>query len=277
MRFERSIGKASVAFKRRGEDTVLQDLFQEGCAKIKMPRPEPGRRTEAVIINTAGGLTGGDVFAVSAKWGPQTTAILTTQAAERYYTSCTGAAKITTRLHIEEAATALWLPQEAIMFDGAIYERATHIDMVAGARLLALEMSVFGRTAMGETVTRGTSSERWQLRLDGRLVFADAFALDGDIHTAMGRPAIANGAHTMATLLYVGPDMAALCDTINQGFLSSAIDGQASQLEAVLVVRMLAQSAQNLRTCVNEVVDLLSRSLHSGNPLTSYVPRLWSF
>jgi urease accessory protein len=49
-----------VAFKRRGERTVFDTLYQAGCLRVRMPRLESGSSPDAIVINTAGGLTGGD-------------------------------------------------------------------------------------------------------------------------------------------------------------------------------------------------------------------------
>ena len=38
----------------------IQRMFQEGSAKIRVPRDGDRRALEAVLINTSGGLTGGD-------------------------------------------------------------------------------------------------------------------------------------------------------------------------------------------------------------------------
>ena len=37
----------------------LKELYQSGCAKLMLPKTY-GKMTEAVLLNTAGGITGGD-------------------------------------------------------------------------------------------------------------------------------------------------------------------------------------------------------------------------
>ena len=43
-----------------GGRTRVERLYQEGAAKIRMPRTSSADPLEAMLINTAGGLTGGD-------------------------------------------------------------------------------------------------------------------------------------------------------------------------------------------------------------------------
>ncbi|HBC09391.1 MAG TPA: urease accessory protein, partial [Rhodospirillaceae bacterium] len=74
---------------------------------------------EAVLLNTAGGLTGGDVYGTEALAGPDAFLTLTSQACERVYRA-TGdqPARVETRLSADAGARLHWLPQETILFDG---------------------------------------------------------------------------------------------------------------------------------------------------------------
>ena len=47
--------------------------------------------------------------------------------------------------------------------------------------LLLAEAVVFGRSGMGEAVEQGALSDRWRVRRDGRLIYAEAVRLDGAI------------------------------------------------------------------------------------------------
>ena len=56
----RSGGILRLEFKRRGDATVLDRLYQSGCLKARLFRPEPRHCAEAVLLNTSGGVVGGD-------------------------------------------------------------------------------------------------------------------------------------------------------------------------------------------------------------------------
>jgi urease accessory protein len=272
---ERSNGIARISFKHCNESTVLDDLYQQGSAKIKLGRPEPGRLCEAVIINTSGGMTGGDRFSVSAKWARHATAIVTTQAAERIYKSSSGEARVTSQLEVAEEACALWLPQETIMFDKGAYQRQTNVDMTGNGVFLGLESSVYGRHAMGETVTSGQLTERWQLRRDGRLIFADAFGLAGAVDDQLLCPAIAGGARALATLVYAGPDCLAIRDAINSRLENSQVSGRATCFDDITVARLFAAEGQKLRSkIVSTTNDLLIRITKRPNS-AALLPRVW--
>ena len=49
------------------------------------------------------------------------------------------------------------------------------------------EAVVFGRSAMGEAVEQGAFTDRWRVRRDGRLIFAETVRLDGAIARMLAR------------------------------------------------------------------------------------------
>lgn len=272
---QRSVSVAKIAFKTRDSKTVLDDLYQRGSAKIRFARPEPNRLTEAVLINTSGGMTGGDKFDVDIKWGADTTAIVTTQAAERHYKSLGDVATINNILTVENAACGLWLPQESIMFNGAAYQRNTIINLAKNAQLLAIESSIFGRKAMGENVTSGQVTEKWQIKRDGKLIFADAFGLNGDIHTQLNKAAIANGNTAISTIIYAGGDIEPMRDAINALIEAQNAIGRATCFEGLIVIRLFAQSSQTLRQIIMKILNKTLVKLTKGADNMSLLPRVW--
>ncbi|MDJ0607546.1 MAG: urease accessory protein UreD [Kiloniellales bacterium] len=267
-RLERARGEAAVAFAGGARGTAVADLYQAGCAKLRLPAPEPGRPREAVLINTAGGLTDGDLLRQRVAWEADSEALVTSQAAERIYRSRQDWAAIDTALTVGPRARALWLPQETILFDGAKLRRATEVEIDGSAELIACEGLVFGRHAMGEEVNQGAITESWRISSAGRLLFADTFRLEGPIAGSLARPAVADGAKALATLLYVGPDapgrLARLRDLPEEGALRAA----SSALGPVVVTRVLADSGAALRRAVTAALAALRG--------TSDMPRVWS-
>ncbi len=80
---------------------------------------------EAVLINTAGGLTGGDCVTMGVEMGEGTSAIVTTQAHEKVYKSSGGTVSIIASLKLGAGVTLEWLPQPTILFDRAMLARET--------------------------------------------------------------------------------------------------------------------------------------------------------
>lgn len=223
--------------------TRLTTLFQEGCAKIRLPHTHD-KSLQAVLINTAGGLTGGDEVQWEADAAPGARMVLTTQACERVYRSLGDDATVSTRLKVRAGAHLDWLPQETILFDGGRLSRRFEADLAEGTELLAVEALVLGREAMGETVTSGLFRDRWRIRQNGKLLFADDLRLSGDIAALAAEQAALGGNRAIATVLLVTEDADQLLDPLRD-VIGDA--GGASAWDGKLVARLAAPDSLTLR------------------------------
>lgn len=261
----RARGGVSVGFKCvDGIVTRLADLHERGGFRAKLPRTHG--LTEAVLINTGGGLLGGDAvdFAVSVACGAA--AQVTTQSAERVYRSLGSDCRVGISLTAGAAARLHWLPQETILFDGARLARTIEADVAADATLLMVEATVFGRAAMDETVRSGALHDRWAIRRAGRLVYSDRIKFDGDMAEQLQRVAVGATAVAMATVVYVADDAGDRLDGARAAIEAPAGRAAVSAWNGMLVGRLLAASADALKADTARLVAYLS-----GHAL----PRVW--
>ena len=161
---------------------------------------------EAVIVNTGGGMTGGDRFAIDIALAEGASLVAGTAAAEKIYRSTGPDTEMDVNLTVGANAKLVWLPQETILFDRARLSRRIEIDLADTATLLMAEAVVFGRAAMGEAMAQGLFADRWRLRRGGKLVFADSARLDGGIAAKLAAPACAAGGIAIATVLIAPGD-----------------------------------------------------------------------
>lgn len=194
------VGGLTVHFKD-GRSRISR-LYQEGAAKIRMPQVARDP-LEAILINTSGGLTGGDRLRWDVELQEGASAVITTQACERIYRSGGGDARIATRIKAAKGTRLAWLPQETILFNRSALSRGLDVEMEEGADVLLVEATVFGRLAMGEAVEQASFSDRWRVRLGGRLVHAEEFRLGPDIAAELRARAVADGGLAVATVLLV--------------------------------------------------------------------------
>jgi urease accessory protein len=262
-RLQRANGKARLVFRRRDGATRLHRLHQDGSAKIRFPRMLDGV-PEAVLINTAGGMTGGDVFGTEVGLEEGAHAVLTTQACERIYRSTGALVRVTNRIDLAAGSRLDWLPQETILFDGGRISRRLDVDLADGAELLISEATVFGRAAMGETVNSGTFRDRWRIRREGRLVFADDLCFEGAIASQLKRPAILAGNAAMATILLVASECERLLEPVRKVIADA---GGASAWDGRLLARILAPDGFALRRVLIPLLAVLS----AGRSL----PKVW--
>jgi urease accessory protein len=260
----RAVGGITLTVRASGGVTRRARVREDGPLRVRCPGPA-SHELEAVIVNTAGGVAGGDRLTVNVAVEAGAHLVVTTTAAEKVYRALDPAATIEVKLSVGSAASLAWLPQETILFDRARLKRAIDIDLAADARLLLAEAIVFGRSGMGEAVDDGLLFDRWRLRRGGQLIHAEAMRLDGAIARKLAQSAVTNGGIALATVLIVPGDDAtaatvrALGDRLRSEAGVSAWNGLA-------VVRLCAASGEVLR---HDLVAMLSAL--RGVPL----PRLW--
>ena len=262
--FLRNRARGRVALSVAEADGVTRRtvVAEEGSLRVRFP----GRTqdNEAVIVNVAGGIAGGDRLELQVEVERGAGLTVTTAAAERIYRSLGPEAQTDIHLRVAANATLCWLPHETILFDGAGFRRSIAVDAAAGARVVLAESVVFGRTAMGEVVRQGSLFDRWRVRLDGKLVFAETVRLGGDVAGILAAPAVAAGGSALATILAVpGDDAFVQAVRAPEGTFHSEV--AASTWNGIALARIVAPDGAALRHDLTAVLTAL------GTPL----PRLW--
>jgi urease accessory protein len=260
---QRARGEGRIVANVRDGRTELAALYQEGCAKIRLPHTHDAS-LQAVLMNTAGGLCGGDHIRWSATAAAQSRVVVTTPACERVYRSLGGDARIENRLALEAGAHLDWLPQETILYEGSRLDRRFEIDLASDASFTAVEAILLGRQAMGESAAGAKLHDTWRVRRDGRLIHAEATTLAADPHERSSL-ALLHGALAFATLLHVSPSAERRLDAV-RALLPQT--GGASVIGEKLTVRLLAANGLALRRALSPIIALLSSA--------GSLPRLWS-
>ncbi|MEL6289300.1 MAG: urease accessory protein UreD [Pseudomonadota bacterium] len=268
-------GGVSITIARRDERSVVTRLDERDGHKVRFPRGTS--HPEAVLINTGGGLAGGDRIAHSVTLSEAARATVTTQASERVYRAPDAAAtEMQVTLSLEAGSFLAWLPQETILFNRSRYHRCITAHMAPGARLLLAETTVFGRTAHRETLTSCFLADQWRVYRDGALVAAEAVRLEGDVTAQLATAAVGNDARVAATMMYFASDaedrLTAVRRTIDPARedtgarAAPAVTMAASAWRDRLVVRALASATQSMAQALAGVARTLS-----GED----VPRVW--
>ncbi|MEO0328339.1 MAG: urease accessory protein UreD [Pseudomonadota bacterium] len=254
---------AAVSFKYDGCRTRLERLYQQGSAKVRFPK-HYGEPLEAVLINTAGGLTGGDRLGWDITLNNHSNVVLTTQACEKSYQSVSGTAHVQTTIKLEEGSTLHWLPQETILYEKSSLSRRFNVELAEGSEFLAVESLMLGREAMGETVGDISFHDRWRIKRGAKMIFADDVRLAGSGKTI----ASFGNNRAAASMLFVSSQddeaLKAIADNLRKacpaqfaGF--SAFNGKISG-------RILAADSYNLRHALASVLKCLR---------DTELPRVW--
>jgi urease accessory protein len=261
----RAVSRVKLEVAMHAGVTRRARVHEAGSLRVRCPG-SPAAELEAVLVNTGGGVAGGDHCEIDVRVGSDANLVVTTAAAEKVYRTLAPAATITVKLAVEPGGALAWLPQETILFDRSRLDRSIAIDLAEDARLVLAEAVLFGRSGMGEALHEGALFDRWRLRRGGRLVHAEAVRLEGAVETKLRETAVAKGGVAIATVLLVPGDESAVTAIRALGETFRGEVG-ASAWNGIAVARLAAADGAVLR---HDLVKVLS--VVRAAPL----PRLWS-
>ncbi len=249
----RTKGALILSSKALERGSGLDRLRTSGAMKALFTRSSD---VQAILINTSGGLTGGDRIDLECSAGANSKLTLTTQAAERAYRAQSGQAEMHSRLSVAAGATLEWLPQELILFEGCALSRSLHVDLEHNSRALIVEPVIFGRAAMGETLQHIWFKDRISLYREGTPLYLDGVDLTGDSVAHLAQRATGQGAGAMASVLYVAPDAEAQIPTLRS--MMPQMGGVSLLQPDLLALRVMAPDSFELRKSLLPVLDRLT-------------------
>ncbi len=260
----RAVGRIALSVAASAGVTRRLRVGEEGSLRVRCPGA-PSGELEAVIVNTAGGVAGGDRFQIDVDVAPGARLVVTTAAAEKVYRTLEPDSTIDAKLNVGAGGSLAWLPQETILFDRARLRRTIDIDLAENAQLVLAEAVVFGRSGMGEAADGSSLFDRWRLRRNGALIHAEAVRLDGAVVRKLAESAVAKGGIAVATVLVVPGD-----DATTEGVraLGDGFRGEVgvSAWNGFAIVRLCAADGAALR---HDLVMVLT-ALRGAS-----LPRLW--
>ena len=243
--------------------------------------PEGQATCHTIVVHPPGGIAAGDRLSVQAKLGEGSAALLTTPGAGKWYrcldagydVSALPRASQTLDFAVEAGANLEWLPQESILFDGAVVDMTTRVSLGAGASYLGWDILCFGRTASGERYQSGALRTRTEIVSDGVTLWREQGSLRAG-EPMFTSPAGLAGRTVSATLIAAGRDTPD--DVLAQCRAIDAPDGALAgitRLPKVLIARWLGDSSEDARHYFAKVWALLRPGLSGREAQT---PRIWA-
>jgi urease accessory protein len=235
----------SLGFSFLDGRTVLADKRHDGPLLVQKPLYPEGRELcHAIIVHPPGGIAGGDELALQVKAGAGASALLTTPGAAKWYRSSGPWARQDLRFDVRGALE--WLPQETIVFDGALAQSALEVDLASGATLIGWDLVCLGRTGSGERYARGSYRSRIEVRREGRLLWLERGRLDGGA-ALLDSPAGLNGMPVYGTLFASSPNLGReLLGELRKAVPESG-RGAVTMLPGMLLARYLGDSSEAAR------------------------------
>ena len=263
--------RLALEFSFADRKTTLSGKTHDGPLVVQKPLyPEGSGICHAIVVHPPGGIAGGDELALQARTGEGASALLTTPGATKWYRSAGAWAR--QRVSLEVKGTLEWLPQETIVFDGALGDSGCEVDLAAGAGIIGWDIVCLGRTGSGERFARGTFRTSMQLRRDGRTLWIERARIDGG-GRLLESPAGLAGKPVYGTLFASFPDL-------DQGFLNPmraekpvSGDGAVTLLPGILLARYLGDSTEAARRYFIALWRILRPALDGREAIE---PRIWS-
>src|SRR5918999_1113230 len=136
----------ALQFQKNHSRTVLSENRSDGPLVVqKALYPDGPERCHAIVVHPPGGIAGGDELQLSVK--SEGNALLTTPGAAKWYRSAGSWAKQTLQFDVEGSLE--WLPRETIVFDGALAQFETIIQLGPQASYVGWEIVCLGRFKRG--------------------------------------------------------------------------------------------------------------------------------
>lgn len=265
--------RIALDYRLSGGRSVLARREHVGPLRVqKALYPEGDAVCHTLLLHPPGGIAGGDALQADIAAAAGAHALITTPGATKWYRSAGPAAQSGLSLHIGAGACVEWLPQEAIVFDGARAHIASRIEIDAGAHFIGLDLYCLGRTASGERFSRG------ELKLDTRVVRAgktlwlEQARLDGDSPLLQSAAGLA-GAPVFGTLLCAGFDADDALLAACRALPCARGEGGVTRLPGLLVARYRGACSQSARAWFVHLWSLV-RPAMTGR--AAQPPRIWA-
>lgn len=264
-----------LGFDRRCGSTRLVRREHHGPLRVqKALYPEGPDLCHAILLHPPAGIAGGDRLQIDIDIGIDAQALLTTPGAGKWYRSAGPLAEQSVTLRVGAGATAEWLPQESIVFDGAEARMRTSVELATGARFLGVETICLGRRASGETFGRGSLQLASDIRLDGKLLWQERGRIDGG-SALLDSPIGLAGFSLCGTVLAAGVDIDARTLAACRAASGKEVGAHCgvSAMPRLFVGRYLGHSAEAAREWFVTLWQHL-RPIMAGREAA--LPRIWN-
>jgi urease accessory protein len=259
----------------QGKTRLVRDRITSPL-KVQRPfYPEGQRVCHTIVLHTAGGIVGGDRLSQTIHLQDNAQALITTAAASKIYRSNGQRARQKIHIQLEAGACLEWLPQETIVFNGAVYQQQMKVELAPGASWLAWEITRFGRTARKERFLQGDWRSHTEIWQQGRPLWIDRQWLPGG-EAVLDSPHGLAGQPIVGTLIWMGPPVSSeIIDNARSLWTATQRQGEAgvTQTQAQgLLCRYRGSSTTEVRNWFTQVWQCL-RLTYLGRNVSQ--PRVW--
>lgn len=252
--------------------TTLAHRAHVGPLRVQRPFYPEGRQgaCHVYVLHPPGGVVGGDELNVCVSAGSSARVLVTTPAANKFYRSAGAAGLVQQSLSVAPGAALEWLPQDNIVFDGAIARQETRVDLSGDAAYIGWEINCLGRPAASEKYTRGRFDTRLEVWRDNKPLFIERTGIVAG-SSMLSAPWGLNGATVFGTLICIGQFQDGV-QTVRRHW-SGCKAATVTQLRHAVVGRYLGHNAEEARELFCQAWSVLRPAALGRN---SEPPRIWA-
>ena len=271
--------KLELGFRKDLNRTILAHRKHHGPVRVqKMLWPEKTGVCHALIVHPPAGIAGGDHLSFEVHVDQAAHALVTTPGAGKWYRSNQKPAYQHIDLTVQEQGILEWLPQETMLFNGAIAHSETKVVLAESASFIGWDMLVLGRQARQEQFSEGGYHNQFQLIQNNQLLVADCLAFTGQdrfLTSCLGM----NGHAVMGSFWAVAPQskreinlLELQIDYLRDLVMRMDLPVTLTLLDYVITARYLGD---DVRQCHDAFAGIRARLRRDWFGLDEEFPRIW--
>mgnify|MGYP000243510996 CR=1 FL=1 len=260
-----------LGFEQSSGRTVLKHRRQRGPLAVQRTFHPEGDTCHLYLLHPPGGVAGGDRLTIEIGLSPQTSALVTTPGATKFYNTTGPTAQQVQHFSLHDGCLE-WLPQENILFAGARLHATTTIEVEDDGRFIGWDVTCLGRVSSDERFDRGSFYSRLLFYHNQRLLLVEnQRVLDDEcLESAAGlrnQPLQATLLAFPCTDEFLEPVRAQLSVQGTSSLIAATL------VDGLLVVRALGSNSEALKQQLISIWQVL-RPLLLERPVVQ--PRIWA-
>jgi len=266
-------GELALDYERRGSRTVLDRQLHRGPLLVqKSLYPEGDAVCQNILVHPPAGIVGGDRLALDVTVHALGEVQLTTPGAAKWYRSAGALAQQRLAFTLVSNALLEWLPQESIVFDGAIAELGMRVALARDAVFIGWDIVCLGRRHAGEEFRHGRMRQEVVILREGARQWTERALIAGGASLLEAQVGL-NREPVFGTFLAAAPQvpeaLIAACREMG------CDDGEiaVTRVPGLLIARYRGESAEAARHYFAALWGRVRPALAGREAVT---PRIWS-
>lgn len=262
LRFAANDERCWLARRRHSGPLLVQRTFY----------PEDQHLCQAVIVHPPGGIAGGDRLEIDVVAGNHANVQLTTPGAGKWYRAFGRQADQIVRIRVDDDALCEWLPQENIVFDGALAGMSLDVELSPRATFCGWDFTCLGRPASDAPFANGKLRQSTAIRRNGKPLFREQAIMDADDTLRTAKTILADYcAYGSMFVSGAVPDEAVMARA--RDVIATNENAGVTLLDDILVARWVGHHTEEGRALFVRLWSLL-RPWYAGR--AAVAPRIWA-